>query len=415
MTGIRRTAFLVCSLALLMLMPVSGGWAQLADSSWPKFHGDSRNSGYSNIVALGGSRVEWSYPGFGGLEGASVAVGPDGAVYTTTRGGVTALNPDGTLRWNYNGGPASGAAAVGRDGTIYYGSTWGYLWAIDRFGRMKWGYQFSGEIDKASPTIDSRGNVYFGTTAGFRFSFQTGTGDVNWQRYIGPTYSTPAIGGGDVLYAAAANGILRAIDYTGTLQWSADVGPLGTASPAVGPDGTIYIGAGGDSDPRLFALSPNGDVAWTAALTASVNGAPAVGPDGRIYLIPRDSILYAFAADGSPLWSYAAPNIFSAEWSSPIIDGAGNIYFVGRTVGYDVFLLSVSRSGAERWRIRIPWGLVAAPAIGPQGQIYTGGGCVVSIVPEPSELAALFAALALSGTARFCRRSQMRRVRKSGE
>jgi len=381
---------LVLATLILAALPA---WCQLADSSWPKYHADGRNSGATTIVGAGGT-LQWSYAGYGGLEGAGVAVGPDGAVYATTRGGVTALNPDGTLRWDFIGGYSDGTVAIARDGTVYYGSPWGRLFAINPDGTMKWGYTFSGGIVKSSPTIDENGNVYFATTAGFLYSFRGDTGDVNWTKPVGAAvYSSPAIGPDGNLYFANADGYLYAVDPSGNHLWHRFVGDAGYASPAIGTDGIIYIATSG-SDASLLAVKPSGKIIWSQTIGGGTNGAPAISPSGKIYLIDQESVLRAFTIDGSPLWTYAAPGIVSAAWSSPIVDGAETIYFTGRTAGYDIYLLAVNADGTERWRSRVPWGLVATPAIGPGGQIYTGGGTVSSFVPEPSPLLALLAGIA---------------------
>src|SRR5262245_53654899 len=63
-------------------------------------------------------------------------------------------------------------------------------------------------------------------------------------------------------------------------EWSVDLGCRTDSSPAVAPDGTIYLGA---FDGKLWALNPNGWRKWTFQTGLEVKSSPAVGPDGTIY------------------------------------------------------------------------------------------------------------------------------------
>ncbi len=74
--------------------------------------------------------------------------------------------------------------------------------------------------------------------------------------------------------------------------------PLVT-SPAVGADGTIYVGS---SDQKVFALTPESDILWTYTLQGSVNrSSPVIGMDATLYIIDKDGKLYALAtASPSP-------------------------------------------------------------------------------------------------------------------
>ena len=114
----------------------------------------------------------------------------------------------------------------------------------------------------------------------------------------------------------------------GTLKWSIPLGGnVGYCSPAIGEDGTIYIGAG---QQKLYALNPDGTERWNVKTSGWVMGAPAIGEDGTIYLgthsEEKNGHIHAYTADGSEKWSFPVDN--TIPWSSPAIAEDGTI-FVG--------------------------------------------------------------------------------------
>ena len=74
-----------------------------------------------------------------------------------------------------------------------------------------------------------------------------------------------------------------------------------TSSPAIGSDGTIYVGS---SDNNLYAINPDGSKKWAFKTGDYVDSSPAIGSDGTIYVGSNDSYLYAINPDGSKKWAF---------------------------------------------------------------------------------------------------------------
>src|SRR5262245_11968238 len=55
--------------------------------------------------------------------------------------------------------------------------------------------------------------------------------------------------------------------------------------PALGSDGTIYLGTFGQ---KLFAISTNGVIRWTFNTDSEIKSSPALGRDGTVYFGCRD-------------------------------------------------------------------------------------------------------------------------------
>ena len=154
----------------------------------------------------------------------SPAVGADGTVYIGSgsgagSGGFFAIAPDGTQKWSTGTQQFQISAAIGGDGTVYTG-TYNHLgdgqfFAFNPNGSTKWSF-----IAPPRPGIPPANGFL----------------------------SSPAVAGDDSIYASCENGFLYALNPDGSKKWSfAEASPdssctSGSASPAIGADGTIYLG-----------------------------------------------------------------------------------------------------------------------------------------------------------------------------
>lgn len=131
--------------------------------------------------------------------------------------------------------------------------------------------------------------------------------------------SSPAIGSDGTIYVGSEDGNLYAINPDGTLKWSywAIVGPF--SSPGIGSDGTIVD--------NLGAINPNGTLKWSYDSWFYASSSPAIGSDGTIYIgsyvSGEDCNLYAINPDGSLKWRYLTGGYIG---SSPVIGSDGTIY-----------------------------------------------------------------------------------------
>ena len=70
-----------------------------------------------------------------------------------------------------------------------------------------------------------------------------------------------------------------------------------TSSPAIGADGTIYVGS---KDYSLYAINADGTQKWKFTTGGFVQSSAAIGTDGTIYFGSVDGNLYALGAGASP-------------------------------------------------------------------------------------------------------------------
>ncbi len=185
------------------------------------------------------------------------------------------------------------------------------------------------------------------------------------------TLSSPALSlDGNTIYVGverSGSGRVVALTTEGARKWDIGLAEPVDSSPAVGPDGTVYIGC---VDGFVYALNKdNGTTKWRFNARGFVTSSPAISADGSVlYVGSSASKLHAInTADGSERWSFATGDVVD---SSPAIAPDGTIYFGCD----DRNVYAVTPAGVEKWRFPTGGRIFASPAIGANGTLYIGSG-----------------------------------------
>ena len=122
-------------------------------------------------------------------------------------------------------------------------------------------------------------------------------GTLKWSYLAGDgIHSSPAIGSDGTIYVGSDDYFIYALNPDGTLKWSYETGAEVKSSPAIGSDGTIYVG-GDDIDIStigyLYAINPDRTLKWMYETRGPVESSPSVANDGTIYVGSDDAGLYA--------------------------------------------------------------------------------------------------------------------------
>jgi outer membrane protein assembly factor BamB len=358
-----------------------------------------------------------------------------GTIYVASPNGfVYAVNHDGTLQWSFEtGGAIEGAPAVGSDGTIYVGSFDRQFYAINPNGTLQCVYPTKSRLT-TSPAIASDGTIYIGGIHADRYIYlcpddttrieQVGhlyainpDCTLKWNYVVsGEVHSSPAIAPDGTIYIASygdnedlsfdrvdqcdknsvippsdtcsiyqcypVNGFLYAINPNGTLKW--DFKTIGDvdSSPAIGSDGTIYIGSdyakfayglddrsfigvGSVATGFMYAINPNGTIKWLFDALGDVDSSPAVGEDGTIYFGSDKNDVFALNPDGTLKWLYPTKDDVD---SSPAIASDGTIY-IGSD---DNNLYAFNPNGTVKWLYKTGGDVDSSPTIWTNGTIYVG-------------------------------------------
>jgi outer membrane protein assembly factor BamB len=304
------------------------------EAKWKSLAGDFHRTGLSDSNGPRFGCVKWKFETDDAVP-TSVTVGPDGRVHVACEDGkLYALDADGTPLWSYDANsPLVSSPTIGPDGTVYVGSASAKLYVIDANGNLRWTH----------------------TTGG-------------------PVHSSPAVSpDGNDIYLCSEDGLLYALGRDGSELWTfATKGPGSVpagsifASPAIGADGSVYVG--GLYDPNLYALDPNdGAVKWSCRFNSGgwPFASPVLAPDGAIYqTLLYDANLYAIDPnDGAVIWktnladpsggwfdpNYTQDYGHADGWSEPAVGPDGIIY-----VSFDdPYLRAVDPNGAIKWVTRL--------------------------------------------------------------
>ena len=344
----------------------------------------------------------------------SSVIAPDGTIYIADfPGNLFALRDPGqgsSLNFVWLFHPAGGTSAhatpaLGHDGSVYLGFSVGrgnaarttfYALKAPASGteaQVAWSVDFGEGQMTSSPTVGPDGTIYAVSGPGKLYAIAP-DGTVKWTAQTGPTLrSTPALGADGAVYQPSTDGKLYTVlppasadSKEGIVSWTFDFGqhlgktPLLTkaggfgggsgigsgASPTIGPDRTIYIGA---NNSNFYAINPDGSLKWlyeaerelagiwaTAALSADATTLFFGANKGGIYALNT--------LDGSLRWQFP---IYGSVYSSPALDHQGTLY-TGSTIGHVYALDSTSGhvvfdydAGAQVW---------SAPSILPNGTVF---------------------------------------------
>jgi len=186
--------------------------------------------------------------------------GPNGYSYLNT------TDLQGNILWQRKFLNSNYAApAVDNQGNIYvYGDDTldfkkAYLFSFKPDGEVKWKYQIQGYFYHSAPTIDSDGNIIFYCKNGIgSLNYIVSLdyyGDVNWEYPLEPQmhqydpffamvdHGLVCDADGSIYFGSATGNYFYALNKAGELMWKLPLnGYEYYSSPAIGSDGTLYIG-----------------------------------------------------------------------------------------------------------------------------------------------------------------------------
>jgi outer membrane protein assembly factor BamB len=158
--------------------------------------------------------------------------------------------------------------------------------------------------------------------------------------------------------------LLYAQPGTAHRRWAFFIEKTRVQSPAVGSDGTIYIGTGLSDSSRqsdgVYAVNPDGTLKWKVTLGMSVHSSIALDQIDNLYFMvgnannpdKMDAALYSLNALGQLRWKFEHIGWLAEHPNSgftPAIARDGTIYAVGR---YSLFALDPN--GTMKWKYDFP-------------------------------------------------------------
>ena len=112
----------------------------------------------------------------------------------------------------------------------------------------------------------------------------------------GATASSPALGVDGTIYLGI-NSNYCGLTPEGRQQWVHPTGGLIESSPALAADGVFYCAS---RDQILIAIGPDGKWRWGVYELGLITSSPVIAPDGTVYILSYDNKLNAFKASSPP-------------------------------------------------------------------------------------------------------------------
>ena len=199
---------------------------------------------------------------------------------------------------------------------------------------------------------------------------------------MGTAVSHPALGADGTIYIGNSQGV-QAVSPEGKQLWQITYGGA-VGAPVVSEDGTLYLESGHG---LIFGVSADGKVVWKPQLgLIGFNFPPALGPGPMLYYVNSASDIYAFQPKQSEqvAWSQETFREGNIEDISPLPGSArvgeasqGCAALVARDgtifLPRQNFLHAISPGGSRQWDVDLTAGGLGQAALARDGTIYVAG------------------------------------------
>jgi len=256
--------------------------------------------------------------------------------------------------------PVVASPTLDDKGNVYFGDESGWFYSVDPSGRFRWGYQTNGAVYGAAAFF--RGLLYFGSLDSNLYCLDT-EGKLRWKTFLDDEiYTPPALGANGAVYVGTNAGTLVAVAPNGKVQWRYKTGDEISSSPSVGLNGLIYI-----TSDSVYCVDARGRRRWTFGTPwGGYFFAPAVPAlDGKVYVGNEDGTVYCVGPDGRQRW--AAPIPDEDEIRTEVVVAPGETLYVGSD-GY--YLVRKAPGDVAEILYEADDVLTSTPAISAGGTVY---------------------------------------------
>lgn len=345
-----------------------------ANHQWPMYKHDPRHTGLSEYDTSDNPGVEkWKYFVKDSIPHTAV-IDKDGILYVGSGWDeLHAVYPNGTMKWKQKlTSTQPQELAIDPDGTIYVGLT-GHFCAYNPNGTLKWIFNIDGgKLFYGHPTIDSNGTIYTGTTDGYLYTIYP-NGTLKWRNTDSGDVRGPALDNQGNIYFTSRDFHLYCINPNGTLKWKTEKlkAPF-DYGPVIGDDGTIYALP---RDNWLYAFNPDGSEKWGMQIPDGA-GQVSIAPNGNLIICGLNDYVVAINPNNcNILWTYAVDdNTTSDQWmTNAAIGSDGTIFFA-----YPKYICALNPDGSLKWKTRLstdyyPYdgmSVHGGPSISSDGTVY---------------------------------------------
>jgi outer membrane protein assembly factor BamB len=333
----------------------------------------------------------------------------------TAHTGEGAGPTDLALKWKFTADSSIQSSAAVVDGTAYFASMAGTVYAVDaETGAAKWQYPIGSPM-KSSVAV-ANGKVFTGSDDGNVYCLDAATGNKLWQADVGGVKINPIadprglssasdvraspIVYGNKVYVGALDGNLYCLDMTtGAISWKYQTGGPIIAAATIADNAVFVPSCTQRPDGTLYKLDLNGNLVWKIAIPYVLNATAGAGywlctaptyADGMVFLRNAFRLNYGIdAATGEILWTYDGQyNPGTPSQLGGVLQINAMLYSYGKLYFNDFYGITClnAKNGSVIWTTWLSRENLAQGLAYSYGRIYT-----------VNELGALYVLDALTG------------------
>jgi outer membrane protein assembly factor BamB len=352
--------------------PLAPQTAQAFVSEGPPrmLHLDPRHTNRSPYVGPTHARIAWTFDSGGPIEAAPAVLDDDTIVVASLGGKLLAITNEGKVRFSLDlEDRAYSSPLVTGDG-IFVGSDAHKLFGVRPTGGVRFRLDTDGDADTGA-TAAPWGGIVFASGKVIYAALPNGT--LLWRfRTRKKAFSSPAVGDDGTVYVGSQDHHLYAILPDGKLRWRVNLESDVDSSPAIGDDGTVFVGT---DRPEVVAVAPlDGRVLWRTNVGGYVRGPLSIGRSGTVLVGtygPTPRVIALDPRSGTFKVLFGIAGTGSAEFGihgGPVEDAAGHLFFGAQ----DDFVYAIDADGHLIWKAQTRGDVDAPLVITPQGKLLAG-------------------------------------------
>ncbi len=357
---------------LVVLAVLTTGFGQ---ALWPTFQYDNQRTGRCPYAGPTQPETLWTFTTSGEVWSSPV-VAEDGTIYFGSMdGSLYALNHDGSLKWSYaTGDDVYSSPALDEEGRIYVGSKDSCVYCLEdsaTSARVKWTCRTNGRVNSCILVADG---VAYARTGHLHAIDSTGTQKWTYHTHLSSPGGPAMSANRSTVYIESCDPApfeyaVAALDTSGTVKWTCDIGSapfdFSLSTPTVNPDGATFFPT--FSAKAFYAITPGGAIDWNCNLgDESQLGSAALNQGDTAYIGCLNGNLHAVAPNGTIDWTFATG---AAVQESPIVDSTGTVF-----VGCGSKFYALRPDGTMHWEYELADRILSSPALTPEGTLLFGAG-----------------------------------------
>jgi outer membrane protein assembly factor BamB len=333
-------------------------------------HLDARHTNRSPYAGPTGARLAWAFDTGGPIQAAPAMLDDETIVVASLSGKVFTVTNDGKPGFTANLEDRVYSSPLVTDDGIFVGSDARKFFGI----RLTGGVRFRLDTDEDADTGAAPapwGGIVFASGKVIYAALPNGT--VLWRfKTRKKAFSSPAVGNDGTVFVGSQDRHLYAITPDGKLRWRVNLESDVDSSPAVGDDGTVFVGT--DRSEVISIAPDDGRVRWRTNVGGYVRGALSIGRKGTVLVGtygPTPRLLALDPDTGASKVLFTVAGTGAAEFGihgGPVEDAAGRLYFGAQ----DDFVYALGADGQVLWKFQTQGDVDAPLVITPKGRLLAG-------------------------------------------